>query len=177
MRLMRPMRPIYVCRYSDAVVKSGAKFDILVAAPRANGFLGARGIMGHVPAVYTHLLSRFWGLLKATGRAGAVSLREWQCGTETFHAKGIWGYPSAEAELPSFTFIGSPNFGLRSSNRDLECQVAVFTANSRLKADLHAEQEALYRHGRVVDDQTFRQPGRGVKGWEKVATKLIRGFF
>ena len=52
------------------MVNSGAKFDILVAAPQANGFLGARGIMGHVPSVYTHLLSRFWGLLNATGRAG-----------------------------------------------------------------------------------------------------------
>ena len=52
-----------------------------------------------------------------------------------------------------------------------------FTANGRLKADLHAEQKALYRWGDVVDDQTFQQPDRSVKGWEKIVTKIIRGFF
>jgi phosphatidylserine/phosphatidylglycerophosphate/cardiolipin synthase-like enzyme len=52
----------------------------------------------------------------------------------TYHAKGMWIYsassvdPSAQAEpaLPIGCLVGSPNFGERSFDRDLESQVRYF---------------------------------------------------
>jgi phosphatidylserine/phosphatidylglycerophosphate/cardiolipin synthase-like enzyme len=57
----------------------------------------------------------------------------------TFHAKGIWYYLPGET-LPSATLIGSPNFGFRSVEKDLEAQITIVTTNPELRRDIDAEQ-------------------------------------
>jgi CDP-diacylglycerol--glycerol-3-phosphate 3-phosphatidyltransferase len=57
----------------------------------------------------------------------------------TFHAKGIWYYLPGE-KLPSATLIGSPNFGFRSVEKDLEAQITIVTTNPELRRDIDAEQ-------------------------------------
>lgn len=160
-------------RYADAILKSKASFNVLTASPNANGFLGARGIMGHIPTVYTFFLREFWNRRQHSGRN--IVLREWQNNDMTFHAKGLWG--EERNENTSFTFIGSPNFGHRSTTRDLECQLAIFSANGELRNSLENERMRLFANGTEVDNDTFRDPQRKVQLWEKIAAKLIRSFF
>eukprot|EP00040_Diaphanoeca_grandis_P030983 m.184444 g.184444 ORF g.184444 m.184444 type:complete len:527 (+) comp32189_c0_seq2:208-1788(+) len=162
--------------YINAIFESQASYHILTASPDANGFLGASGIKGHIPSVYTHYLQDFWGQRSQNLRHREISVREFKRGFETFHAKGLWGYFD-DGELPSFTFIGSPNFGYRSTHRDLECQVAVFTSNQTLRQALHTEKERLFCHGDVVSDDTFDSAKRHVKMWVRSTARIIKTFF
>jgi CDP-diacylglycerol--glycerol-3-phosphate 3-phosphatidyltransferase len=50
--------------------------------------------------------------------------------------KGLWMYPDDE-ETPIISVIGSPNFGYRSAERDLEAQVTIFTRHPGLRNRLH----------------------------------------
>jgi len=45
--------------YSKCVANSKADFDVLMAHPTANGFLGAKGPAGGIPHAYTLLAHRF----------------------------------------------------------------------------------------------------------------------
>lgn len=77
---------------------------------QANGFLGAQGFAGAIPAAYTQLAKGFLSRVLGGGQGGRVGLQEYQKPSWTFHAKGLWYYPPHNS-LPSFTMIGSPNFG------------------------------------------------------------------
>eukprot|EP00041_Stephanoeca_diplocostata_P033076 m.1082685 g.1082685 ORF g.1082685 m.1082685 type:complete len:535 (-) comp24267_c0_seq14:2184-3788(-) len=79
--------------YSRAILDSKAAFSILTASPQANGFLGARGIMGHIPAVYTKLAHEFFAQVEASACADRVALFEYTRRQWTFHVKGLWAYP------------------------------------------------------------------------------------
>jgi phosphatidylserine/phosphatidylglycerophosphate/cardiolipin synthase-like enzyme len=70
----------------------------------------------------------------------------------TFHAKGLWIYLRSQqhkqqhgtaSNRVGITAIGSPNFGERSVNRDLESQAIVLTENKQLQKALHEEWQEL----------------------------------
>ena len=101
--------------------------DILMAHPSANGFHGAPFPLGGIAHAYTFLASQFQRRIDERkagggGGGGGIRLHEYRRDGWTFHGKGMWFYPPGET-LPLATMVGSPNFGHRSQQRDLEAQV------------------------------------------------------
>lgn len=72
------------------------------------------------------------------------------------------------------TMIGSPNFGYRSNERDLEAQAIVITKNDNLRKAIHEELELLRKHCEPVTDETFQRKERHVPYGVRIATSFIR---
>ncbi|KAM4823532.1 Hypothetical predicted protein [Marmota monax] len=162
--------------YMDLVLGTRAEYQILLASPEVNGFFGAKGVAGAIPAAYVHIERQFYSEVCSLGQQERVQLQEYWRRGWTFHAKGLWLY-LAGSSLPCLTLIGSPNFGYRSVHRDLEAQIAIVTESRSLQQQLHQEQEQLYLRSGVVSSATFEQPSRQVKLWVKMVTPLIKNFF
>ena len=77
---------------------------------QANGFLGASGIAGSIPSVYTLVARRFYQRTRDLVQRHRVHISEYQRSGWTFHGKGLWYYLPGHT-LPILTLIGSPNFG------------------------------------------------------------------
>lgn len=77
---------------------------------QANGFYGAKGVAGHVPAMYIHFAKKFLERVDRTGNESRVKYFEYERPDWTFHGKGLWYY-LVEDEHPSVTLIGSSNYG------------------------------------------------------------------
>ncbi|XP_029621309.1 CDP-diacylglycerol--glycerol-3-phosphate 3-phosphatidyltransferase, mitochondrial [Salmo trutta] len=162
--------------YMSLVLGVGADYRILTASPEVNGFFGAKGIAGEIPAAYIHIARQFYSKVCQLGQQERVHLHEYHRAHWTFHAKGLWYYLRGQVR-PCLTLIGSPNFGYRSVHRDLEAQIAIVTDNQELQAHLQEEQEMLYQRSTEVSSSTFQQPDRHVKLWVKLVTPLIKKFF
>ncbi|XP_030610965.1 CDP-diacylglycerol--glycerol-3-phosphate 3-phosphatidyltransferase, mitochondrial isoform X2 [Archocentrus centrarchus] len=162
--------------YMRLVLRAGANYRILTASPEVNGFFGAKGVAGAIPAAYTHIARQFYKQVCQLGQQERVHLHEYHRPQWTFHAKGLWYYLQGQ-DRPCLTLIGSPNFGYRSVHRDLEAQIAIVTENEALQSQLQEEQEMLYQRSTEVSSSTFERPDRHVKLWVKLVTPLIKNFF
>ncbi|XP_054831966.1 CDP-diacylglycerol--glycerol-3-phosphate 3-phosphatidyltransferase, mitochondrial isoform X2 [Eublepharis macularius] len=160
--------------YMDLILGTRAKYQILLASPEVNGFFGAKGVAGAIPAAYVHIEQQFFSEVCFLGQQERIRLQEYSRSGWTFHAKGLWLH-LAGSSLPCLTLIGSPNFGYRSVHRDLEAQVAIVTKNKSLQQQFHQEQ--LYLRSGTVSALTFEQPNRYVQLWVKMVTPLIKNFF
>lgn len=87
------------------------------------------------------------------------------------------GASAGNSNFPALTFVGSPNFGVRSSERDLECQAAVVTDDRGLAERLHHERGLLYARGEPVSTATFNEESRKIKWWETIFGSALAGFF
>ncbi|XP_068249659.1 CDP-diacylglycerol--glycerol-3-phosphate 3-phosphatidyltransferase, mitochondrial [Palaemon carinicauda] len=154
--------------------KSKANFGILMAHPKANGFLGARGVSGGIPAAYTLIAQRFFEKIHQND-SQRVELFEYERPNWTFHGKGLWYY-KPDQSLPFLTMIGSPNFGRRSVNRDLESQLVILTSNRALQTSLQEEQQHLYSLASLVTRQTFTQVDRLVPYWVRFVIPVVKLF-
>ncbi|XP_036937378.1 CDP-diacylglycerol--glycerol-3-phosphate 3-phosphatidyltransferase, mitochondrial isoform X2 [Acanthopagrus latus] len=162
--------------YMRLVLGAGANYRILTASPEVNGFFGAKGVAGAIPAAYIHIARQFYNQVCRLGQQERVHLHEYHRSQWTFHAKGLWYYLQGQ-DRPCLTLIGSPNFGYRSVHRDLEAQIAIVTENEELQNQLQEEQETLYQRSTEVSSSTFEQPDRHVQLWVKLVTPLIKNFF
>ncbi|KAM9716726.1 CDP-diacylglycerol--glycerol-3-phosphate 3-phosphatidyltransferase, mitochondrial [Menidia menidia] len=162
--------------YMRLVLGAGASYRILTASPEVNGFFGAKGVAGAIPAAYIHIARQFYNQVCRLGQQRRVHLHEYHRPQWTFHAKGLWYYLRGQ-DRPCLTLVGSPNFGYRSVHRDLEAQIAIVTENEELQSQLQEEQEMLYRRSTEVSSTTFQRPDRHVKLWVKLVTPLIKNFF
>lgn len=162
--------------YMRLVLGAGPSYRILTASPEVNGFFGAKGVAGAIPAAYIHIARQFYNQVCQLGQQERVHLHEYHRQQWTFHAKGLWYYLQGQ-DRPCLTLIGSPNFGYRSVHRDLEAQIAIVTENEELQSQLQEEQEMLYRRSTEVSSSTFERPDRHVKLWVKLVTPLIKNFF
>eukprot|EP00741_Cyanophora_paradoxa_P005043 tig00000851_g4885.t1 len=156
-----------------------ASLRIVTASPRANGFYGARGMSGLIPPAYTYLERQFYERIKAMGLRERVSILEYSRAGWTYHAKGLWWSPAAPGGRPGpcgATMVGSPNFGSRSVERDLESQVVLLTRGEALQEALAQEREGLLEHCEAVTGETFRRPERRLSLVNRVATRVARGF-
>uniref|UniRef100_A0A3Q3IQT4 CDP-diacylglycerol--glycerol-3-phosphate 3-phosphatidyltransferase n=1 Tax=Monopterus albus TaxID=43700 RepID=A0A3Q3IQT4_MONAL len=162
--------------YMRLVLGAGASYRILTASPEVNGFFGAKGVAGAIPAAYTHIARQFYNQVCQLGQEERVHLHEYHRPQWTFHAKGLWYYLQGQ-DQPCLTLIGSPNFGYRSVHRDLEAQIAIVTENKELQSQLQEEKEMLYQRSTEVSSSTFERPDRHVKLWVKLVTPLIKNFF
>ena len=163
--------------YMDIILTdSFARFQILAAAPQANGFFNGAGVSGYIPDAYTHIARHFMERVNLHDQEERISLHEYTRTGWTFHGKGLWHYLPRHS-LPFLTFVGSSNFGYRSVFRDLEAQLVVATQNRRLQGALHEEQRRLFARASPTSLDALRQPDRGVPWWVTYVTTIIRKFF
>ncbi|CAL1527046.1 unnamed protein product [Lymnaea stagnalis] len=156
--------------------QSLGKFSILMASPQANGFLGAKGIAGAIPYSYIYLAHQFYKQVCKRKQTKRIHMMEYVRDGWTFHGKGLWYYLPSQP-LPTFTLVGSPNFGYRSVYRDLECQIAIVTENKHLQEQLREEHVRMFSSSQLVTESTFQRRDRYVPLWIRYVTKLIKNFF
>eukprot|EP00117_Sycon_ciliatum_P016253 scpid62027/ scgid4597/ CDP-diacylglycerol--glycerol-3-phosphate 3-phosphatidyltransferase, mitochondrial; Phosphatidylglycerophosphate synthase 1 len=165
--------------YSKSLLERGQDqtgfTEILLASPQANGFLGARGPRGSIPAGYVHRCKLFYQAVCQSGCKDTVHLAEYFRNGWTFHGKGLWLYP-VNSDTPDMTMVGSPNFGYRSTCRDVELQVAMVTKNASLRRKLKQEADYLFSFGQSVDESTFQRPDHRVPWLVAVIANVVRKF-
>jgi len=158
--------------YLETIVKDGhGDVDIVMAHPEANSFHNAPFPLYGVPFVYTNLAKKFYDLTMGGAR---IRMHEYQRPGWTFHCKGLWVY---DKSLPFATMVGSPNFGYRSVEKDLEAQVTILTRNKKLQSALHHEQSRLFDRSHLVTKETFSRKDRIAPLWVKAITGMARKFF
>ncbi|CAG8575754.1 5097_t:CDS:2 [Ambispora gerdemannii] len=160
-------------RYKEKILDTNAKFRLLAAAPEANGFFRSKGISKYIPPAYTLFEKQFYDEVRQRGKEDIIKIMEYNRPAWTFHAKGLWCYTNGETR-PSLTMIGSPNYGYRSTERDLEAEIIIITKNASLKEDLHRESSRLSEHTEAVNAETFQRPERKVPYLIRVATSIIK---
>jgi len=161
--------------YADTMLsKSKFPISILLASPQANGFYGANGFSGSVPALYVYLSMLFYRKIQAIGKS--IKLFEYTKPNWTFHAKGMWIGPR-ENDSWSATVVGSSNYGHRSIFRDLEAQVLIVTSNKKLITRIADERKHIMEHMTRVDMSTFQRPDHFVPMWVRIFSRFFRSFF
>ncbi|XP_001605516.1 CDP-diacylglycerol--glycerol-3-phosphate 3-phosphatidyltransferase, mitochondrial [Nasonia vitripennis] len=153
-----------------------ADCHLLTAHPEANGFFDAKGIAGGIPAAYTKIEESFFKMCEKMSQSDRIQLWEFAKPGWTYHAKGLW-YSMPNEQKPSFTLIGSPNFGYRSVERDLETQIAVMTRNEKLQESLKKEYERLFDSAKPVTQRTFSQRDRVPPAWVRMVVLFFRYYF
>ncbi|KAG0172921.1 CDP-diacylglycerol--glycerol-3-phosphate 3-phosphatidyltransferase [Apophysomyces sp. BC1034] len=160
-------------RYTAFILKTQARFRFLTASPEANGFFNSKGISGYLPSAYTYIERQFFRQVKREKKQNTITIEEYARPGWTYHAKGLW-VCRAEEKLPCLTMVGSPNFGHRSSKRDLEAQAIVITENRGLQKALYKEVDRLHQYSQPVSDKTFEKLDRRVPYGVRVATTIIK---
>lgn len=120
--------------------------SLLAPSGRANGFYAGRGVLSKVPEMYASIYRSY---LQEHSR---TQLYLYERDGWSFHAKGIWiKYPQGLY----MHIIGSSNFNVRSSERDLEFQLVLLTSNTDLINMLEGEREQLWSSSRRSCIQDF----------------------
>ena len=131
---------------SDLARCAGTHLRLLTAHTSSHGFQHARGLMAAVPSCYDLLTQRFTLWLRSQRKVGTHwAFAFYRRQNWTFHAKGLWLFglgsiphrfteldmdvqftlnrDDPNAEERALTIVGSSNFGMRSTQRDLESQL------------------------------------------------------
>ncbi|KAL0074455.1 hypothetical protein J3Q64DRAFT_1649246 [Phycomyces blakesleeanus] len=160
-------------RYKAFILRTQARFQFITASPEANGFFNSRGVSRFLPPAYTHIERQFYRQVTRANKQDVISIEEYKRSGWTYHAKGLW-VCLANQVWPSVTMIGSPNFGHRSSNRDLEAQAVVITKSKELQESLHKEVNRLHEYSSAVSSETFKKQDRRVPYGVKLATAMVK---
>ncbi|ENN73939.1 CDP-diacylglycerol--glycerol-3-phosphate 3-phosphatidyltransferase, mitochondrial isoform X2 [Dendroctonus ponderosae] len=147
-----------------------ADCEILMAHPKANGFLGAKGLAGGIPYAYSLIAEKFRRQCEKNKQQHRIYLLEYLRDGWTYHGKGLWYYPP-KSKYPCLTMVGSPNFGDRSVTKDLETQLVIVSENPQLRKQMHEESERLYGRGLIADTK------REVPLWVNTFVSLFRSYF
>ena len=153
-----------------------SQFDFIMAHPKANGFYKTKFPSGGIPPAYTLISKKFFELIEENRDLHRIRLFEYQKEGWTFHAKGLWYFPP-KSSFPVATMIGSPNFGYRSVERDLEAQITIVTKDLALQRALADEQRGLMEKCTSVTKETFEEPDRRVPNWVKIVVAVARNLF
>lgn len=160
--------------YMDTIIaKCQAYCDILMAHPNANGFQGAKGVAGGIPAAYSQISKKFLQHIAAANQSERIKMFEFERNGWTYHAKGLWYYLPG-SYMPDLTLIGSSNFGDRSVQRDLESQICLVTVNNELQRQLQREYVNLKRYCAPAE-QEIRT--RIIPNWVKATVAFFKSFF
>ncbi|XP_034934083.1 CDP-diacylglycerol--glycerol-3-phosphate 3-phosphatidyltransferase, mitochondrial [Chelonus insularis] len=163
--------------YSNALLNDcKASCNLLTAHPTANGFYGAKGIAGQIPAAYTIIEKSFFDSCERMNLNNRIKLEEYIRPGWTYHAKGLW-YTLPNEQKPSLTLIGSSNFGYRSVHRDLETQLVLITRNAKLQNCLQEEYDRLRKYAQPVKRESFSQYEKSIPNWVYAAVFLFRYYF
>lgn len=74
--------------YMDLILGTRAEYRILLASPEVNGFFGAKGVAGAIPAAYVYIEHQFYSEVCSLHQEERVRLQEYCRAGWTFHAKG-----------------------------------------------------------------------------------------
>lgn len=74
--------------YMDLILGTRAEYRILLASPEVNGFFGAKGVAGAIPAAYVYIEHQFYSEVCYLQQQERVQLQEYSRAGWTFHAKG-----------------------------------------------------------------------------------------
>jgi len=74
--------------YMDLILGTRAEYRILLASPEVNGFFGAKGVAGAIPAAYVYIERQFYSEVCYLHQQERVQLQEYSRAGWTFHAKG-----------------------------------------------------------------------------------------
>ncbi|KFQ25273.1 hypothetical protein N331_07293, partial [Merops nubicus] len=74
--------------YMDLILGTRAQYRILLASPEVNGFFGAKGVAGAIPAAYVYIEHQFYSEVCYLHQQERVQLQEYSRAGWTFHAKG-----------------------------------------------------------------------------------------
>ncbi|CAH1135983.1 unnamed protein product [Ceutorhynchus assimilis] len=158
-------------QYMNTLINnSQGNCEILMAHPKANGFLGAKGAAGGIPYAYSLIAHKFKRQYEYKGQQNRIKLLEYLKEGWTYHGKGLWYY-APQSNYPCMTIIGSPNFGDRSVTKDLETQLVIVTENEKLQMEMHRECRNLYEKGLPADTQ------RKVPFWVNAFVVFFRSYF
>ncbi|GAM28802.1 hypothetical protein SAMD00019534_119780 [Acytostelium subglobosum LB1] len=136
--------------YLQLILSGKPQIDIITCSPETNGFAGATGMSGVVPDLYGIIERRFLQKTIDTGNSGRISIVEYIRHKWSYHAKGMW-ITAPDQKLPNITLIGSPNFGSRSVEKDLEAELIFITENEALRQKMNSERMNLWRETQTVD--------------------------
>jgi len=153
--------------YLQLILRGKPKLDIITCSPQANGFYGAKGISGAVPDCYAIIEKGFLEKVKNSGNQDRIKVQEYIRDKWTYHGKGLW-ITGQNQEDPSITLIGSPNFGSRSVEKDLEAQIILLTQNKSLQQKMKNEKEYLWKETQDANLEIFEKPDRKVSIWVKL---------
>lgn len=118
--------------YKRQMLLSDTRIEIITASPEANGFFQSKGVSQHIPSAYSYLENMFMKDVRKSNKRDQITIGQWRRAGWTYHAKGVWltqvlETGSKEHELTQeeciLTTIGSSNYGRRSAERDLECNL------------------------------------------------------
>lgn len=98
--------------YMDLVLGTRAEYQILLASPEVNGFFGAKGVAGAIPAAYVHIERQFYSEVCSLGQQDRVQLQEYWRRGWTFHAKGMWWLASRPPSMGVLYMPGSQSSGV-----------------------------------------------------------------
>ncbi|KAI8339350.1 hypothetical protein BC941DRAFT_420238 [Chlamydoabsidia padenii] len=160
-------------RYKQFILNTRAKFKFLTASPEANGFFNSKGVSRFLPPAYTFIERQFYRQVVKAKKQEMIGIEEYKRPGWTYHAKGLW-VNFTNKSWPSLTMVGSPNFGHRSSQRDLEAQALVMTDNETLQAALYKEVDRLHHHSQPVTNDTFERQDRRVPYGVRVAASIVK---
>ncbi|KAJ1958068.1 CDP-diacylglycerol--glycerol-3-phosphate 3-phosphatidyltransferase [Dipsacomyces acuminosporus] len=144
------------------VLDNASRWDLLVAAPEANGFFTAKGISKYVPDMYSIIEHQFLKMVRRHERNN-IAVEEYSRDGWTYHGKGVWCY--LNQKLPQLTMIGSPNYGYRSIYCDLEAQLTLIPGSEELRTDMHQEALGLLAHSKMVSEAELKQRIQGSPLW------------
>ncbi|KAK6755564.1 hypothetical protein RB195_014126 [Necator americanus] len=139
---------------------------------KANGFFGAAGPSGYIPALYSWVCERVLTLKDKYAR-NDVNLYEYHRDGWTFHAKGLW----IDTPVQTATLMGSSNFGYRSVHRDLEAEILLVTSNDRLRAQLKDERKRLFDYSSFLDAAALRRVDHHIPVIVRIVSRMVRNFF
>ncbi|POV96848.1 hypothetical protein PSHT_14897 [Puccinia striiformis] len=100
----------------------------------ANGFYNSKGVSKYIPLAYSYLENLFRTEIRKSNKEDQILIRRWNRNGWTYHAKGLWinelnktepGNKEEEEERCLVNSIGSSNYGRRSAERDLECNLFI----------------------------------------------------
>lgn len=158
--------------YTRAILKHKGRFDVVVAAPRANGFFFSKGLLPKIPVMYSQMLKEFFARSFPQRADGRLRVFDWYRPGWTYHGKGLWARKQG-TDSPTVVNIGSSNYGRRSVQRDLEVQVTLLTENEQLQRQFGKECRNLTPYLTPVSRETFAQPDYLVpRVWRYVAAML-----
>jgi CDP-diacylglycerol--glycerol-3-phosphate 3-phosphatidyltransferase len=158
-----------------SLAQTQAAVDFITASPSANGFFNSSegSPKALIPFVYQALAEDSLGRMRQCypKRKAKVALYEYKREAWQYHAKGLWYTPSGHT-APQVTFIGSPNYGYRSLDKDLEMQLCLITSCTNLRRDLKQEVDALFEHASRVTREERRVAEEQVPLKEKLFISL-----
>ncbi|EFA82052.1 phosphatidylglycerophosphate synthase 1 [Heterostelium album PN500] len=159
--------------YLNLILSGKPQLDIITCSPEANGFFGAKGLSSAVPDCYAIIERRFLERVVDSGNEERIKVDEYIRSKWTYHAKGLW-ITAQQQSLPSVTLIGSPNFGSRSVEKDLEAQMIILTQDKSLQQKMEDERTYLWQDTQVADMELFKQ--RKISLWVKVLVYLFGNY-